>query len=425
MMSILQADRPQSRTVAARLPFYYGWVNVILAALAMTATLPGRTHGLGLITNPLCADLALTEVDYAKLNGWAILLGAAFCVPVGRLIDRWGSRVTATGVILALGGVVVLMSGVTGVAALFVLLTLTRGLGQGALSVVSMAMVGKWFERRLGPAMGVFAVLLTIGFIPSTLGLGAAVNVHGWRPAWEGLGLILAGIVAPLSWLLVRSTPEACGLANDREVNPQPPGADALADVRLGAALGTPAFWAYSLATALFGLVWSAITLFNQSVLTEHGFGPDTAVLVMGLLTASGLAFNLLGGWLATRIGMGKLLGLGMLMFAAALAGFPFIRDHTQLIVYALALGAAGGLITVVFFAAYGHAFGRAHLGRIQGTAQVLSVVASAAGPLMLALCKDWTGSYHPLFQGAAIAAALLGAWAWVVPRPVRVALAS
>jgi hypothetical protein len=37
----------------ARLPFSYGWVSVALAALAMSATLPGRTYGLGLIKEPL------------------------------------------------------------------------------------------------------------------------------------------------------------------------------------------------------------------------------------------------------------------------------------------------------------------------------------------------------------------------------------
>ncbi len=31
---------------------YYGWVMLILAAFAMSATLPGRTHGLGLIAKP-------------------------------------------------------------------------------------------------------------------------------------------------------------------------------------------------------------------------------------------------------------------------------------------------------------------------------------------------------------------------------------
>ena len=43
-------------------PFYYGWVNVIVASLAMTATLPGRTHGLGLVTEPLLADLGVDRL---------------------------------------------------------------------------------------------------------------------------------------------------------------------------------------------------------------------------------------------------------------------------------------------------------------------------------------------------------------------------
>ena len=37
----------------SRVPFYYGWVTVGLAALAMVGTLPGRTQGLGLITELL------------------------------------------------------------------------------------------------------------------------------------------------------------------------------------------------------------------------------------------------------------------------------------------------------------------------------------------------------------------------------------
>ena len=36
-----------------RFHFYYGWIHVVMAAWAMVATLPGRTHGLGLITKPL------------------------------------------------------------------------------------------------------------------------------------------------------------------------------------------------------------------------------------------------------------------------------------------------------------------------------------------------------------------------------------
>src|SRR5262249_40994658 len=139
---------------------YYGWVNVVMAALAMTATLPGRTHGLGLITKPLLEDLHMPEQVFSYLNFWAILLGTLFAWPIAWLIGMWGTRIVGGAVILALGGVVAAMSFVHDEIPLFICLLLVRGLGQGALSVVSMAMVGKWFSRRLGLAMGVYSVLL-------------------------------------------------------------------------------------------------------------------------------------------------------------------------------------------------------------------------------------------------------------------------
>src|SRR5689334_10350881 len=66
---------------------YYGWANLGVAALAMVATLPGRTQGLGLVTEPLLADLHLDRVTYAAVNLWATLIGSLFCIPCGRLTD--------------------------------------------------------------------------------------------------------------------------------------------------------------------------------------------------------------------------------------------------------------------------------------------------------------------------------------------------
>ena len=142
----------------ARWPLYYGWVNVFVAAAAMVGTLPGRTQGLGLITEPLLADLRIGRVEFAQINLWATLVGALFGLGVGRLIDRWGSRVVLTGVALALGLTVLLMSGARGVVWLCILVTLTRGFGQSALSVVSITLVGQWFRQRLNMAMGLYTV---------------------------------------------------------------------------------------------------------------------------------------------------------------------------------------------------------------------------------------------------------------------------
>jgi MFS family permease len=393
-------------------------VNVAVAALAMTATLPGRTHGLGLIAKPLTEDPALgvNELLFGTLNFWAILIGSALCLPAGRLLDRFGVRAALVGVALGLGLAVIGMSYATGVIVLFLTLTLVRGLGQGALSVVSMATVGKWFTRRLAVAMGVYSVLLAIGFVAATLGTGAAVQAFGWRPAWAGVGVFLLAGLAPLAWLLVRSTPESVGLAV--EEGPEQAGGPAPLDLPAGAALRLPAFWSFTLSAALFNLVWSAITLFNESILAERQFGPETFLLVMGVLAFSGLPANLVAGWLATRWPMGRLLGIGMILLAGSLVAFPLLSTRRDVILYATALGVSGGIITVIWFAVYGRAFGRAHLGSIQAVAQVVSVFASALGPWLVAVCKEATGSYQPFFFAAAPAAALLGLAAWLTRLP-------
>ena len=102
----LAAERPR---------VFYGWTVLIVAAAAMVGTLPGRTQGLGLITEPLLADLGLDRVTYATLNFWATIIGAVGALGIGRLIDRFGSRVVLVCLSLSLGGVVCAMSQVASV----------------------------------------------------------------------------------------------------------------------------------------------------------------------------------------------------------------------------------------------------------------------------------------------------------------------
>lgn len=110
----------------------HSWLALMIAAMAMVATLPGRTHGLGLITEPLLHDLKIDRVDYGLMNLWATLIGATFCLPCGWLMDRLGSRLLLLSVCSFLGIVVLTMSWLPPNApwVLFTLILLTRGLGQ-------------------------------------------------------------------------------------------------------------------------------------------------------------------------------------------------------------------------------------------------------------------------------------------------------
>ena len=398
---------------------YRGWTNLGLAAAAMVATLPGRTQGLGLVTEPLIADLGIDRVAYAEVNLWATLVGAAFCIPCGRLLDRFGSRIVLTTVLLALGVTVVAMSAASGLVALAVAVTLTRGFGQSALSVASLALVGKWFARRLDVAMGVFSVLVGIGFIAAFPAVGQAALAFGWRPAWLAVGAVQILLIAPLAWLFVRDDPETAGLVVDGdEAAAERDGSPT--DLTVWEALQTAAFWMFALSSSLFGLVYSGIALFNQSILEERGFDATTFHQVLVISTLVGLVANFAGGVLAARWPIQRVMGLGMAVLACALVGLPAVRTTLHVVLYGVAMGVAGGVVTVVFFSVWGRVFGRSHLGRIQGCAQMMTVFASAAGPLLLAETLARTGSYAGIFYGLAVVVVALGLGCWWVALPSR-----
>ena len=406
--------------------FYYGWRMVAIAALAMVGTLPGRTQGLGLITESLLADLGLDRLTYASVNFWATIVGALGALGVGRLIDRFGTRVVLTTVAVTLGVIVCLMSQVATLTELAIAMTLTRAVGQSALSVVSITMVGHWFVRRINTAMAVYSLALSVGFMVAFPVVGSLVQSWGWRPTWLAIGIALAAALAPLSWLIVRNGPEAIGVMSDGEIATAAPAHDIsapndLAGHRWTEAIGTGAFWVFALGTALYGLIASGIGLFNESILAERGFGPAVYYQTLVVTAMTALAGNFLGGWLFTRVPLTRLMAVSLFALAAGLVILPHVGSLGAVMVWAIAMGLGGGLVMVLFFSVWPKVFGRRHLGRIQGAAQALTVLASALGPLLLAWCVEFTGSYAAMFRILAGVIVATGAAALVVeiPRPL------
>ena len=415
---------------------YYGWLVLLAAAAAMVGTLPGRTQGLGLITEPLLADLSIGRVDYAQLNLWATIIGAGGAIGVGRFTDRFGSRVALASVAVMLGVVVCLMSRVTSYAGLAIAVTLTRALGQSALSVVSLAMVGQWFVRRIDMAMATYSILLSIGFMLAFPVVGSMVQSRGWRFAWFATGAsILIGLV-PLAILIVRRNPESLGLAPDGDMAASsdfpvpgsrlstPPNSELgtgnaeLAGVTLREALVTPAFWIFSIGTALYGLVASGIGLFNESILAERGFGPGIFYQTLVVTAMTSLAGNFIGGWLARLVPLNQLMAVSLAVLALGLLALPHVTTVAMVMAWATMMGLGGGLVMVLFFSVWPRIYGRRELGRIQGVAQAMTVLASAIGPLLLAACVEITGSYAAMFYILAAAVVVVSVTAAMIAVP-------
>jgi MFS family permease len=406
--------------------------------MAMVLTLPGRTHGLGLFTEPLLKSLGLDRQSYGFMNLWATLIGALFCLPCGWLLDRLGTRTVYLVVTAALGATVLTMSQLTtGTSAygmqlplpdwlggsvslvimidLFLFLLLTRGLGQSALSVVSLALVGRSAGQKSGLAMGVFAFCTTAGFLGAFIVLGDVVKKfpNEWREPWAGIGIgvLVLGLIGGLlvkNRVLAQAKPTENSDTTDES------------SATFGQALRTPAFWTFTLATSFYGLVVAGTSLFNESILKERDFNKDVFIAITRIGVPVGLAANLLVGWLATMVPLHRLIGIATVLLAATLYCFPHVTTETQVYAYAISLAACGGAITVCFFTVYRQAFGPARLGSIQGLAQMLTVLASAVGPLIFASTQTRLGAYAPLFPVLAGVALVLAAACFMFRLPVR-----
>lgn len=383
------------------------------AALAMAATLPGRTHGLGIITTRVLADFpTLTADRYAWINLTATLVGSLFCLPAGRLLDRWGPRGVGFATVALLGLIVWGMSFARDVGGLSVGIALTRGIGQSMLSVVSLTIIARAFPTRPGTAMGAYAVLLTLLMATGTGLLAHEVKLLGWRDAWGGLGLVLLA-VSPLLWLVPTTGPAG---SND------PAGERGPTSATLFEALATPCFWVFALAISLFGMVSAGVSLFQQSILAERGLTENVyhTTLIVGLF--AGLGANFGGGLLASRLPLQTLLGGALLLLAGSWAAVPLLTTPEHAYAYCVVQGLGGGTLTVLFFTVWVQAFGTRELGRIQAAAQMLTVLASAAGPLLVAQSHRATGSYDSVLRTFACLAVVGAGAAFLtaVPDAVR-----
>ena len=139
--------------------------------------------------------------------------------------------------------------------------------------------------------------------------------------------------------------------------------------------------------------------------------------LVITAITS--LAGNFIGGWLARTVPLNRLMAVSLLVLTIGLLALPHVGSIPVAMAWAVMMGLGGGLVMVLFFSVWPRVYGRRQLGRIQGVAQAMTVLASAVGPLLLAACVEITGSYAAMFYilAGAVGSTAIAAAAVRMPR--------
>lgn len=404
-----------SRSGAAKpVKRFLGWRIAGLATITGAMTGPGQTIGVSVAIDPLIELLGLSrpQVSAAYLIG--TLAGAAALLPVGSWIDRVGARHAMRGIGAAFGIGLVVMAGVQGFVTLAIGFTLTRWLGQGALSLVSSVAIAHWFERRRGLVFGVTAPAASALMSLTPLILGLAIATYGLRTAWLLAAAAVWLVVVPIGHFGIVDRPSDAGQRPDgnlRSIPVDSAGSDRPSATR-SQAVRHPRFVLMSCVVATAAMVGTGLNFHQISILAGAGLSATEAAAmfvpqVFGMITA-GLAV----GAVADRLPARWLLAASMVLLIGALAMVGRLEPGWQVFAYTVTLGAANGAHFPLVPTVLPRWFGLDNIGGIQGVAMLIMVAASAAGPVTLALLAENTGGYAT------------AAW-WLASIPVTTGLAA
>ncbi len=381
---------------------YYGWVMVGTALAINVASSPLNAVVFSFLIGPISDDLGVPKSALA----WSLtlrLFAAGLTGPwVGPRIDRYGARWlgAACGVI---GGSAMLF--LAGAHSLWVVLALftysgLAGFGGPAGQLLTQVPLAKWFVLQRGRALAIATTGMALGTVFTIPLTQWMVTNLGWRMTSAIFGVAVIAIIAPVSIIFVRRSPEDLGLHPDGAAEAYAPtiGGPVTRAMRLttnenwtvAEAMRTPAMWLLLVATAIAGAVLTGTLVYRVAFWQSLGMSPTLVGLGTALdplcVVFSALAF----GMVADKIAIRYLGFVGLLGFGASVVPMIFSHGETWTILAHGALWgiAAGGYITLNNMV-WPNYYGREFIGAIRGIVLPVSVIASGAGAPLVGYLLD------------------------------------
>lgn len=408
-----------------KVPFYYGWVIVAIAALSHFFSGPGQTFSNAIFIDSYIEEFGWSRSAVSGIYSFATLLAGLLLFLVGRFIDKYGARKMAVIISLLLAMSAIYNSFVTNAAMLFFGFFLIRLLGQGSMTLIPNTLVPQWFIQKRGRALSFAA----IGGMASSA-LLPIINVwlieqYGWRMSWQILGLSIAIVFTPLAWLLIRNRPEDLGLRPDQQGNKQ----STIDEKDMGSletnwtfqeAKKTRAFWLLLFVVMIPALVNTGITFHMVSIFSIKDLSPTVAAAVLSIMALVSFPVTFLAGYVVDRVPVRWLLVFAFAGQFVVITLVYSIQSFALAMVFGFIWGFMSAFERIALNMVWPTYFGRLQLGRITGLSMAMMVVGSALGPLPFGLFYDWFAGYEEILLALLLLPVLGMLASWLAKPPVK-----
>ena len=354
--------------LAARLPFYYGWIVVAVVFITMAVGVNART-AFSLFFPPILEEFGWDRGVTAGAFSFGFLISAFLSPPLGRLMDARGPRWVSLIGILITGGGLLLATLSTQPWHFYLTLGVLVGAGSVCLGYSCQALfLPAWFERRRGLASSIAFSGVGLGSIFLLPLLQQLIDTTGWRSACIALGSFALIALGPLALLLERR-PQNLGLLPDGQTGqgtsstktaaasasrPDPIVDRAWTSIEwtLARALRTSRFWWLALGYFSGLFAWYMVQVHQTKYLVEIGFDATEAAFALGFVALVGIPGQIALGQLSDRAGREIVWTLGSLGFVLTYAALIVLQTQPSpalMWFMVIVQGALGYSLTSVF----------------------------------------------------------------------------
>ena len=362
-------------------------IAVGAAFFSLFAIVGCATYGLPFFYDFFVRELGWTRQQVTSGNAYSkLLVGPAFGLLAGILVDRLGPRrlmifgVTLAGLaLIGLGGATTL-----GAFYFFYLLNALSYVCGGPLP--AQVLLSRWFDRARGRAMGIAYLGIGVGGALVPFLAYELTRLLGWRGALRALGVIMIAISLPGAFM-VREPPRLAA-----------PTAGA-AGGSLVAVVRRPAFYLLAIGSmASIGAVGGTMQNLKLYLALDRHFAQGDIAAVLSLVLVGSIGGRLLMGWLADRWYKKHVM---LLVYSIVAGSIPLLvwapsLDLLKVCAVLFGIGLGGDYMIIPLMAA--ELFGLRILGRVMGIVLTADGVSEAVVPMAVATLRDRTGSYTPGF---------------------------
>lgn len=368
---------------------FRGWFVLVGIFIVMTTGSGFAFYAQGVFLDALVEEQGFSVGMAGAGTGLFFVVSGIGGYYAGSLMNRFDIRwVITLGSIVAAGGIY-LIGEVRTEWHMFAVFVLFGGGYAMAGLVPTTSLVTRWFHRRRSLALAIASTGLSVGGIAITPFIANMIEDRSLAELAPRLAVGFLIGVLPVTWLLIRPSPEALGLHPDGDAAAAPlTAAGELPGIPFAEAVRSTYFRVLSFA---FVLIMSAQVGAIQHLfkLTKDRIDLDAATLALQVITLTSVASRLLGGAAAMRFPL-PVLASGFVLTQALGMAIIAVADTVPIVlVGCLIMGASMGNLLMLHPLLLADAFGVRDYSRIYGLGSLLMVFGVGSGPLIIGVVRD------------------------------------